>query len=73
MRKRINFFGNSFEGKILSKKPPEIITKLVCSMGAVPMMPDGTMSTHYYHTINKGSRKPIPCEVFKNKKDEKRS
>lgn len=40
-------------------------------MGAIAMMPDGAMSSHHNHTINKSCQEQPQTKKIKNKQEQK--
>ena len=50
----IYFFGDDTDGKIPGDKTPEPVAESIRVMGAIPVIPDGSMGSHDDHAVNKG-------------------
>ena len=70
MRDDIDLFRDHIDGQIPCDKAPELVPECICTMCAIPVIPDGAMRAHDYHAVNKSNPQQVEVEIMEKKEKE---
>ena len=72
VRDDVGFFRDGLYDYILSEEAPKFIAEFVGPVGTIAMVPNGTMGTHDYRTVDRGNNEDGPGEIPTDQNEHRR-
>jgi hypothetical protein len=65
----VYFFRDHVDRQVLCEQPPEMVLETEGAMGAIPVVPYGSMGTHYNHAVDERRDEHPDTEEFEKEEE----